>query len=114
MISTVLISLITALLLTYGVVEYIRHQKKVYSIPIRIHINGTRGKSSVTRLIGAGLRAGKIKAITKVTGTFPRLILADGSEAKIRRKEGANIIEQLEAKGVLSAPNAKGNREILP
>ena len=96
MISTVLISLITALLLTYGVVEYIRHQKKVYSIPIRIHINGTRGKSSVTRLIGAGFRAGKIKAITKVTGTFPRLILADGSEAKIRRKESANIIEQLD------------------
>ena len=58
-----------------GIVEYIRHQERVFSIPIRIHINGTRGKSSVTRLIGAGLRAGGISNITKVTGTFPRLII---------------------------------------
>ena len=43
-----------------GLIEYVRHQKRIYSIPIRIHINGTRGKSSVTRLVGAGLRAGGI------------------------------------------------------
>lgn len=78
-----------------GMVEFVRHQKRIYSIPIRIHINGTRGKSSVTRLIGAGLRAGGISAITKVTGTFPRLILEDGTETKIYRKSDANIIEQL-------------------
>ncbi len=94
--SIYIIFTVTVLLLSYGVYEYIRHQKRVKSIPIRIHINGTRGKSSVTRLIGAGLRAGGINAITKVTGTFPRLILSDGSEAKIRRKEAANIIEQLQ------------------
>lgn len=78
-----------------GFIEYIRHQKRVYSIPIRIHVNGTRGKSSVTRLIGAGLRAGGISNITKVTGTFPRLILEDGTETYIYRKSEANIIEQL-------------------
>ena len=55
-----------------GINEYIRHQKRIYSIPVRIHINGTRGKSSVTRLIGAGLRSGGISNITKDTGTFPR------------------------------------------
>ena len=78
-----------------GIVEYMRHQKRIYSIPIRIHINGTRGKSSVTRLIGAGLRAGGISNITKVTGTFPRLIIEDGTETYIHRKSSANIIEQL-------------------
>jgi poly-gamma-glutamate synthase PgsB/CapB len=78
-----------------GVVEYMRHQKRIYSIPIRIHINGTRGKSSVTRLVGAGLRAGGISTITKVTGTFPRLIIEDGTETYIHRKSSANIIEQL-------------------
>ena len=78
-----------------GVIEYIRHQKRIFSIPIRIHVNGTRGKSSVTRLIGAGLREGGISTITKVTGTFPRLILEDGSEALVYRKASANIIEQL-------------------
>lgn len=78
-----------------GINEYIRHQKRIYSIPVRIHINGTRGKSSVTRLIGAGLRAGGITNITKVTGTFPRLIIEDGTETYIRRKSSANILEQL-------------------
>jgi len=78
-----------------GIVEFFRHQKRIYSIPIRIHINGTRGKSSVTRLVGAGLRAGGISTITKVTGTFPRLIIEDGTETYIHRKSSANIIEQL-------------------
>lgn len=79
----------------FALIEYYRHQKNIYSIPIRIHINGTRGKSSVTRLIGAGLRAGGIPAITKVTGTYPRLILEDGNETRIYRRSSANIIEQL-------------------
>lgn len=79
----------------YGLVEYYFHQKRIYSIPVRIHINGTRGKSSVTRLIGAALREGGIKTITKVTGTYPRLILENGCEVGIYRKAGANIIEQL-------------------
>ena len=77
------------------IIEYIRHQKRIYSIPIRIHINGTRGKSSVTRLVGAGLRKGGVSCITKVTGTFPRLILQDGTETFIHRKASANILEQL-------------------
>lgn len=78
-----------------GIIEYARHQSRIYSIPVRIHVNGTRGKSSVTRLIGAGLRAGGITNITKVTGTFPRLIIEDGTETYIHRKSSANIIEQL-------------------
>ena len=78
-----------------GVIEFARHQKRIYSIPIRIHVNGTRGKSSVTRLIGAALNEGGIKTITKVTGTYPRLILEDGTESSIYRKTNANIIEQL-------------------
>jgi len=79
----------------YGLIEFYLHQKKIYSIPVRIHVNGTRGKSSVTRLIGAALREGGIKTITKVTGTYPRLILENGCEVGIYRNAGANIIEQL-------------------
>ncbi len=95
MYSLLIITIILVFLIQYGIIEYIRHQKQVYKIPIRIHVNGTRGKSSVARLIGAGLRAGKINTITKVTGTYPRLILNDGNEVHIHRKEKANIIEQL-------------------
>ncbi|MCW8813521.1 MAG: poly-gamma-glutamate synthase PgsB [Chlorobium sp.] len=79
----------------YGIVEFALHQKRILSIPIRIHVNGTRGKSSVTRLIGAALREGGIKTITKVTGTYPRLVLEDGCEVDIYRKTDPNIIEQL-------------------
>jgi poly-gamma-glutamate synthase PgsB/CapB len=89
------ILLLTILVVIYGFVEYFNHQKILKSIPIRIHVNGTRGKSSVTRLIGAGLRAGGMKTVTKVTGTFPRLVLSDGTEVAIHRREKANIIEQL-------------------
>ncbi len=88
------IVIIISVALTYWLIEYIKHQKNIYSIPIRIHINGTRGKSSITRLVGAGLRAGGIKTYTKVTGTYPRLILEDGSESLIYRRGAANIIEQ--------------------
>jgi len=79
----------------YGLIEFALHQKRIFSIPVRIHINGTRGKSSVTRLIGAALRESGIKTITKVTGTYPRLILENGCEVAIYRKAEANIIEQL-------------------
>ncbi len=93
--SLTIILILTATLVFYGVIEYIRHQRFLQSIPIRIHVNGTRGKSSVTRLIGAGLRAGGYNTITKVTGTFPRMILSDGTEVVVPRKEKANILEQL-------------------
>ena len=95
MTSLIIIITMAVALILYGLWEYRAHQKAIYSIPIRIHINGTRGKSSVTRLIGAGLRAGGVRAITKVTGTFPRLILEDGAETAIYRKDKANILEQL-------------------
>jgi len=91
----------------YGLIEFALHQKKIFSIPIRIHINGTRGKSSVTRLIGAALREGGIKTITKVTGTYPRLILENGCEVAIYRKAEPNIIEQLSIVKFASKRNAQ-------
>ena len=82
--------------LAFAATEFRRHQRAIGAIPHRIHVNGTRGKSSVTRLIGAGLRAGGVSAVTKVTGTFPRLILEDGSEVPVHRKATASILEQLD------------------
>ena len=77
-----------------GIAEARWHQRNLRRIPIRIHVNGTRGKSSVTRLIAAGLRAGGIKTCAKTTGTVPRMIFPDGAEAPIFRPARANIIEQ--------------------
>ena len=91
----IVLSIIFILASVYGITEFLLHRKRVFSIPVRIHVNGTRGKSSVTRLIGAALSEAGIRTITKVTGTYPRLILEDGTETQIYRKTGANIIEQL-------------------
>ncbi len=86
--------LATVILIAFYVLEYYRHRQNVAAIPIRVHVNGTRGKSSVTRLIASGLRAGGLKTIAKTTGTLPRMILEDGTEASIERLANANIIEQ--------------------
>ncbi len=78
-----------------GLVESIWHRRNLRRIPIRIHVNGTRGKSGVTRLIAAGLRAGGIRTCAKTTGTLARLIYPDGSEEPVARPNRPNVIEQL-------------------
>lgn len=74
-----------------------------------IHVNGTRGKSSVCRLVDAGLRAGGYKVFTKTTGTSPRMLFVDGSEHELRRRGRANIKEQV---GIIRKARAQG-AEIL-
>jgi len=71
----------------------VRH-RRLARIPIRIHVAGTRGKSAVTRLVAAGLRAGGHRVVAKTTGTQPRLILPDGSEVPVRRWGATSIREQ--------------------
>ncbi|MBL7191904.1 poly-gamma-glutamate synthase PgsB [bacterium] len=89
------IFLVTLLLLLLWAYEFFKHRQNIVSIPRRIHVNGTRGKSSVTRLIAAGLRAGGLKTLAKTTGTLPRVIDEKGLEIPIQRPKGTNIIEQL-------------------
>lgn len=60
-----------------------------------IHVNGIRGKSTVSRLIDAGVRAGGYKVFTKITGTSPRIIDTFNVEREINRKGKANIKEQI-------------------
>ena len=60
-----------------------------------IYVNGTRGKSTVTRLIDGGLRAGGLRVFCKTTGTLPMTIGVDGVERPIRRWGSANILEQV-------------------
>lgn len=105
--SLYIIILLNIILIGYGIIEYLLHQQYLSSIPFRIHVNGTRGKSSVTRLIGAGLRAGGFRTITKVTGTNPRMILNDGTEVAVFRNEKSNILEQLKIIRYCSKENAE-------
>jgi gamma-polyglutamate synthase len=85
----------TGLLVGGGVAELAAHRRNLKKIPIRIHVNGTRGKSSVARLIAAGLRHAGIRTCCKTTGTLPRMIMPDGAEYPVFRPSRANVIEQL-------------------
>jgi poly-gamma-glutamate synthase PgsB/CapB len=93
MLATVVLLLTGVLLFLF--IEYYFHRRNLMSIPIRIHVNGTRGKSSVTRLIAGALREHGLKTCAKTTGTLPRMIMEDGREYPVYRPAGANIIEQL-------------------
>jgi poly-gamma-glutamate synthase PgsB/CapB len=99
--------IVIGLLLGFMAWEYQVHKRNLRKVPLRIHVNGTRGKSSVTRLIAAGLRAGGVVTCAKTTGSRPRMILEDGSEYTIQRQGRANILEQLRAVAVSSRRGAQ-------
>lgn len=75
----------TSGILAYWLIEHYRLARARNRLRIRIHVNGTRGKSSTTRLIAAALRAGGIRTYAKVTGTLPVFIYEDGTERFIPR-----------------------------
>ena len=90
-----LIILLLLLLICLGVWETARHRWFLRQIPVRVHVNGSRGKSSVSRLIAAGLRGGDLRVVAKTTGSAAAVIHTDGSETPVVRRGGPNIREQL-------------------
>ena len=94
-IATSSLLVILVLLIVFGLIEARLHQKALSKIPTRVHVNGTRGKSSVTRLIAAGLRSGGIKTYAKTTGSSPRFIDELGNDHIIQRFRPASIGEQI-------------------
>ena len=89
------LGILIILLVTFGIIEFQIHLQSLNNIPLRIHVNGTRGKSSVTRLIAAGLREAGIKTYAKVTGTSPRVIDNRGIDRIIHRLRLPSIGEQV-------------------
>jgi poly-gamma-glutamate synthase PgsB/CapB len=69
-------------------------RRKLGRIPVRIHVAGTRGKSTTTRLIAAAFTANGRTVVGKTTGSEPRLLLPDGSERRIRRLGRPSVREQ--------------------
>ena len=63
-------------------------------VPIRIHVGGSRGKTTTCRLIAAALQASGVRTIAKTTGTEPRLILPDGSARPWARFGPPTVAEQ--------------------
>ena len=93
--TVIVLGVLIFVLLLVGIWEYQLHQNVLTNLPNRIHVNGSRGKSSVVRLIAAGLRAGGYRTIAKVTGTSPRIIDLNGNDRIIHRLRSPSIGEQL-------------------
>ena len=91
----IILGALALVLIISGLLEFRSHQLELSNIPVRIHVNGTRGKSSVTRLIAAGLRAGGKRTFAKTTGTAPRVIDAEGIDRIIHRLRSPSIGEQV-------------------
>lgn len=83
-------------LLAAGIREQRRHFANLDSIPVRVLVNGIRGKSSVTRLCAGALRGGDFSVVAKTTGSAARFIWPDGTESPVHRSFNiANVAEQI-------------------
>jgi len=105
-----LVLVIAIAFFVYGVLEQRLHLRNLSAIPIRVHVNGTRGKSSVARLIAAGLRAGGIRTAAKTTGAAAVYIHPDGFEELVSRPGPPNIREQM---GIVAWARREGARAIV-
>lgn len=75
------------------IIERTALQRSVRKLPLRIHVNGTRGKSSVTEYIAAGLFHAQPDVMAKITGIIPTII-HNGERRKIERAGSARVQEQ--------------------
>lgn len=91
----IMIIILFSLFLSYLIFERIYHFKIRRKIKYVIHVNGIRGKSTVTRLIDAGLRECGYKVFSKTTGTKPTMINTDNVDISVKRRGNSNIREQL-------------------
>jgi poly-gamma-glutamate synthase PgsB/CapB len=71
------------------------HAARLKRIPIRVHVNGIRGKSTIVRYVAGALRAHGIRTMAKTTGSDTRIIHPDGSEEPIKRRGAPTILEQI-------------------
>jgi gamma-polyglutamate synthase len=83
-----------AAFLLFLAVERLVLDVRLKRIPVRIGVTGTRGKSSVTRLVAGALRESGTCVLAKTTGSKAVLIFPDGSEREIGRRGLPTILEQ--------------------
>ena len=83
------------LLLIYFSIEYTFLRTTLKKIPLRILVNGTRGKSITTKIIYEILRQEKYKVFAKTTGEIPIQYLPNGTNKQITRFSPASIIENI-------------------
>ncbi|HYK90189.1 MAG TPA: poly-gamma-glutamate synthase PgsB [Acidobacteriota bacterium] len=79
------------LFLTY---ERITLTCRLNRIPLRIAVTGSRGKSTVARMLASILSEDGKKVLAKTTGSQAMLLLPDGSVLELHRRGNPSILEQ--------------------
>ncbi len=75
---------------------YRDHEARIQQMHVRVHVNGIRGKSTVTRLIAGILREAGYQTLAKTTGSAARVIAQDGNESPIQRMGAPTVAEQID------------------
>lgn len=93
----IIATIVFGFLLILGFLEKCKNDKNIKKIPIRVNVNGIRGKSTATRLITAILEEAGYRVIGKTTGTAARMFYWDrDDEDPIKRKPmGVSLKEQI-------------------
>jgi poly-gamma-glutamate synthase PgsB/CapB len=71
------------------------HWKRITRVPHRIHVNGIRGKSTVTRVVAGMLREAGLQTVGKSTGSFAAAIGPSGKDHPLVRRGAPTILEQV-------------------
>jgi poly-gamma-glutamate synthase PgsB/CapB len=82
------------LFLLYLIGERLALERCLRRIPMRIAITGTRGKTSVTRLLASILQEDGRRVIAKTTGSEAVILLPDGGRIELNRDVTPSILEQ--------------------
>jgi poly-gamma-glutamate synthase PgsB/CapB len=72
------------------------HNARIDHLDVRVHVNGIRGKSTVTRLVAGVLREGGLVTVAKTTGSAARVISPSAAETPIPRLGAPTINEQID------------------
>jgi gamma-polyglutamate synthase len=86
--------IILVIFLLYLIIERIVLDHYNKSIPLIITVTGTRGKSSVVRMLASVLRENGKVVLAKTTGSAAKYIMPDASEVDVPRNRLISIIEQ--------------------
>jgi poly-gamma-glutamate synthase PgsB/CapB len=71
------------------------HWERITRVPHRIHVNGIRGKSTVTRIVAGMLREAGLQTVGKSTGSFAAAIGPSGRDHPLIRRGAPTILEQV-------------------
>ena len=61
-------------LMVYWRTSVASHRSRLDQLDVRVHVNGIRGKSTVTRLVAGVLREGGFVTVGNTTGSAARVI----------------------------------------